>query len=210
MTYFTSDLSNILNDTDSEQMIVTRVKHISLPFSRAVLKQFSDVPRFKEHILFHKDNDHRDERDHDRLHTFGLLRHCNLFLQKIDKEMEDHTGQYRTVTCEIHPGDDEPHGDPAQKEVDHIQRIHHKGRLVGTLNENQRKMPERPKHAEDHGFPEPVHIVSDGILTVALPSDLFDDRRNRDRKKCACDSDAGKGKVLRERKLLRRLPQEQG
>ena len=63
-------------------------------------------------------------------------------------------------------------------------------------------MPERPDHTKDHGLPKPVHIVADGILTVALPADFFDHRSQEDRDQRASDSHPREGEVTGEGKLI--------
>ena len=90
------------------------------------------------------------------------------------------------------------------------QRIDHEARLIGPFDEEEREMPERPYHTEDHRLPEPIHIVSNRIFTISLPTDFFQRRSHYDREKSACHTDSGKREILRKGKLIKRLSECKG
>ena len=78
------------------------------------------------------------------LNTLCYRCHCNLLLHEVHEQMEDNTRQDRAVADEIHLGDDESHGNGADKEIDYIQRVHHEADLISPFNKDQRGMLERP------------------------------------------------------------------
>ena len=105
------------------------------------------MPGFKEHLLVGQHDDRRGDGHDDGFHAFGLRGHGDLFLHEVHEEVEDHTGQDGPVADQVNPGDDESQRDPADKEIDHIQGIDHQPRLVGSLDEDQRQMPQGPQGA---------------------------------------------------------------
>ena len=95
------------------------------------------MPRLEKHIPLYDHDDRRDYEDYDGFNAFGLGCHGDLFLHKVNKEMENDAGKDRTVAGKIDPGDDKSHGYRTDEEVDGKERIHHKAGLVSTLNKEQ-------------------------------------------------------------------------
>ena len=164
---------------------------------------------FKKHLPVFQHNDRRRGRHHGCLHALGFRRHGDLFLHEVDKQVKDHAGQDGAVAGQVYPGNEVAQRNTADKEIDHIQRVHRQPRLIRPPDKEQREMPEGPEDAEEKGFPEPVHTVPDRILAVAFPADLLYDRSQQDRGQRASDAHAGKGEVLREGELVRALPEHQ-
>ena len=119
------------------------------------------MPGLKEHLPVPCHDDHRRGRHHQGFHALGFRRHRDLLLQEIDEQVENHARQDGPVAGQVDPRDDEAQGNPADKEIDHIQQIDRQPRLVCPPDEDQREMPEGPDQAEDHGFPKPVHIIAE-------------------------------------------------
>ena len=95
--------------------------------------------------------------------------------------MKYHTCKDRTVTDQIYPSDDKSERDAAYKEINYIKRIYHKTCLVCPLYKDERQMPEGPEKTEQHGFPEPVHVLSYRILAISLPAYFLDYGCQKDR-----------------------------
>ena len=76
--------------------------------------------RFKEQSLVAHYDDHGGKHNNDGFDTFCLRRHGDLFLHKVNEQMEEHARQDGPVADEVNPRDDESERDSAYKEVDHI------------------------------------------------------------------------------------------